>query len=64
VLGEWPAETLDEAIGPIIARGMPATLPQDIIDTGQARREVEGELGPWSEGKYRPGRPARPRRKR
>ena len=54
VLGSPPAELLDRRIRQILARGVPTSLPPEILTTLHRRRAEATRLGPWVEGHHRP----------
>ncbi len=65
VLGEPPPEELDQKLQAILDQGVPATLPEDILDYLKQRRAEAIKRGSWVEGHYRPGlRPRIPRKNR
>src|SRR5215213_11645393 len=47
VLGDPPDETLDRRIRQVLARGAPATLPEEILQELQRRRAEATNIGPW-----------------
>jgi len=55
VLGDPPAETLERRIRQVLSRGVPASLPEEILAELQRRRAAATEIGPWVEGRYRSG---------
>ena len=64
-LGEPPPEDLDQKLQAILDQGVPATLPEEILDYLKQRRAEAIKRGQWVEGHYRPGlRPDIRRRKR
>jgi hypothetical protein len=65
VLGEPPPEDLDQQLQAILGQGVPATLPEEILDYLKQRRAAAIQQGQWVEGHYRPGlRPQIPRRRK
>ena len=65
VLGEPPPEDLDQKLQAILDQGVPATLPEDIVDYLKQRRAEAMKRGQWVEGHYRPGlRPQIPRKRK
>ena len=65
VLGEPPPEELNHQLQEILGQGVPATLPDEILDYLRQRRAAAIQQGPWVEGHYRPGlRPQIPRRRK
>ncbi len=65
VLGEPPPEDLDQQLQAILGQGLPATLPDEILDYLRQRRAAAIQQGPWVEGHYRSGlRPQIPRRRK
>lgn len=55
VLGDPPAETLERRIRQVLSRGVPASLPEEILAELQRRRSEATRIGPWVEGHYRSG---------
>lgn len=55
VLGQPPAEHLDQWIRKILSRGEPASLPEELVLELERRRTLATELGPWVERHQRPG---------
>src|SRR4051794_31403357 len=53
VLGDPPAETLERRIRQVLSRGIPATLPDEILAELQRRRTEATRLGPWVERYHR-----------
>jgi hypothetical protein len=53
VLGDQPDETLERRIRQVLSRGVPASLPEEILAELQRRRAAATEIGPWVEGHYR-----------
>ena len=49
VLGDPPDEPLDRRIRQVLARGVPASLPDDILAELQRRRAEATRIGPWVE---------------
>ena len=65
VLGEPPPVDLDQQLQAILGQGVPATLPEEILDYLKQRRAEAIKRGSWVEGHYRPGlRPHIPRRRK
>ena len=65
VLGELPPAELDQQLQSILGQGIPATLPEEIVDYLKQRRAEMIKKGPWVEGHHWPGmRPHIPRKKR
>ena len=65
VLGEPPPEDLDQQLQAILGQGVPATLPEEILDYLKQRRAEAIKHGSWVEGHYRSGlRPQIPRRRK
>ncbi len=56
VLGDPPPEDLDRQLRTILSKGVPASLPEEVLAQLQQRRAQATKLGPWIEGHYRPGR--------
>lgn len=54
VLGDPPAETLERRIRQVLARGTPASLPENILAALQRRRTEATRIGPWVERHVRP----------
>jgi hypothetical protein len=54
VLGDPPAETLERRIRQVLARGVPASLPEEILTELQRRRAEATRIGPWVERHQRP----------
>jgi hypothetical protein len=54
VLGDPPDETLERRIRQVLARGTPASLPDEILAELQRRRAEATQLGPWVERHARP----------
>ncbi len=54
VLGDQPDETLERRIRQVLSRGVPATLPEEILLELQRRRAEATRLGPWVERHQRP----------
>jgi hypothetical protein len=54
VLGDPPAEMLERRIRQVLARGVPASLPEEILQELQRRRAEATKLGPWIERHQRP----------
>ena len=54
VLGDQPDETLERRIRQVLSRGVPATLPEQILLELQRRRAEATRLGPWVERHQRP----------
>src|SRR4051794_1259913 len=46
-LGAPPSETLDRRIRQVLARGLPASPPEEILAELQRRRSEATRLGPW-----------------
>src|SRR5207249_4265950 len=57
VLGDPPTEVLDRRIRQILSRGVPASLPDEILQELERRRAQATELGPWVERHVRPTPP-------
>jgi hypothetical protein len=55
VLGQSPPQELDERLTRILARGEPATLPDDVLRLLQERRAQAAKQGLWVERHHRPG---------
>ena len=56
---------LDQKLQAILDQGVPATLPEDIVDYLKQRRAEAMKRGQWVEGHYRPGlRPQIPRKRK
>jgi hypothetical protein len=55
VLGEPPREDLDRKLRAILARGEPASLPEEIRLELRRRRAQAIQLGPWVERHYGSG---------
>ena len=65
VLGEPPPEDLDQQLQAILGQGVPATLPEEILDYLKQRRAEAIKRGPMVEGHYRLGmRPHIPRKRK
>ena len=56
VLGALPPPDLDQQLTALLAAGTPATLPAAVRQALSDRRQQLGRRGPWTEGRYRPGR--------
>lgn len=54
VIGIPPAETLDRRIRHILSRGIPSSLPDEIVQELQRRRSEATKLGPWVERHLQP----------
>src|SRR5215211_3143480 len=54
VLGDPPAETMERRIRQVLSRGVPSSLPEDILQELQRRRAAAIKLGPWVERHIRP----------
>lgn len=54
VLGDLPDETLDRRIRQVLARGTPASLPEEIVLELQRRRAEATRQGPWVERHHWP----------
>src|SRR5215213_8112013 len=54
VLGDQPTEELDRQLQKILSRGIPASLPEEILLQLQRRRAAATKLGPWVERHQRP----------
>jgi hypothetical protein len=54
VLGDPPAETLERRIRQVLSRGVPASLPEEILAELQRRRSEATRIGPWVERHQRP----------
>ena len=55
VLGESPAEDLEQKLQEILDRGQPVDLPPDILKFLSERRDQATKEAPWVERHYRPG---------
>ena len=49
VLGDPPVETLEWRIRQVLSRGVPTSLPRDIVEELERRRADATQLGPWVE---------------
>ena len=49
VMGDPPAETLERRIRQVLARGVPASLPKEILAKLQRCRAEATNIGPWVE---------------
>ena len=56
VLGDQPPEDLERRLQTILSRGLPASLPEEVLTQLRRRRAQATKLGPWVEGHHRPGR--------
>ena len=54
VLGDPPAETLDRRIQQVLSRGVPASLPGEILEQLKRRRAEATRIGSWVERHQRP----------
>jgi hypothetical protein len=54
VLGDPPAETLERRIRQVLSRGVPTSLPNELVAELQRRRAEATRLGPWVERHQRP----------
>jgi hypothetical protein len=57
VLGDPPAETLERRIRQVLSRGVPASLPGEILEELRRRRTEATRIGPWVERHQRPTPP-------
>jgi hypothetical protein len=60
VLGEPPPAALEAKLTGILARGEPATLPEDLLQVLAERRREATRLGPWVERHAPPPRDSTP----
>ena len=49
VIGDPPTETLERRIRQVLSRGVPASLPEEILTELQRRRAEATRIGPWVE---------------
>src|SRR5215207_6888447 len=49
VIGDLPAEILERRIRQVLARGVPASLPDELVAELQRRRAEATRIGPWVE---------------
>jgi hypothetical protein len=56
VIGEPPPQELERTLRAILATGIPASLPAEVLKQLQDRRTRMSAQGLWVEGHYRPGR--------
>lgn len=54
MLGLPPVETLERRISQVLARGIPASLPEEVLSELQRRRGEATKLRPWVERHVRP----------
>jgi hypothetical protein len=57
VVGNPPAEELEQQIEEMLSGGEPATLSPDVLKLLQERRQQATKVGSWVEAHYRPGKP-------
>ncbi len=59
IIGEHPPAEYHEKFQRILSAGEQVTLPFDVVNWLQRRREEAAQIGPRVEGHYRPGLPRR-----